>query len=72
MGTNETVGLLTVGEVARNLRCSRLTVYRAIDRGELEAWRLGTAGPLRIRSEDVAGYLVPAGEQRRTRSRSRT
>lgn len=37
------VGCLTIGEVAARLRVSRATVYRMIDRGELEHFRVGTS-----------------------------
>ena len=35
---------LTAGEAAQHAGCSRVTVWRAIDRGELEAFRLGARG----------------------------
>jgi excisionase family DNA binding protein len=44
---------LTVSEVARELRLSRRTVYRAIERHELLALRLGPRGALRIPSEQL-------------------
>lgn len=39
---------LTVAEVMRTFRQSRATIYRKIASGELEAYRLGEHGPLRI------------------------
>lgn len=52
--------LLTVGEVARALRCSRASVYRHVRLGQLEALRVGDRGPLRFRPEDVEAVLQPA------------
>ena len=63
--------LRTVAETAAELHCSRASVYRAIGRGELEAVRLGEAGPLRVREAAVDGFLVPAGAQRRAPARAR-
>jgi len=50
----------TVDEVARELRVSRLTIYRAVQRGELAALRLGERGRLRIPSDALARYVRPA------------
>jgi excisionase family DNA binding protein len=57
--------LRTVGEAADELRCSRASIYRAIDRGELEAWRLGESGQLRIPASSVDAFLVPVDARRR-------
>lgn len=42
-GPNQTGDVLTVAEVARALRVNPMTVYRAIERGELKAHRVGRA-----------------------------
>lgn len=46
---------LTVGEVARLMRVSKMTVYRLIKAGELPAVRVGRS--YRIREEDVGRFL---------------
>ena len=46
---------LTVGEVARQLRVSNMTVYRLVKSGQLAAIRIGRG--YRIREEDVRRYL---------------
>jgi len=50
----------TPGELATALRCSKSTIYRAIDRGELPAVRLGQSGAFRIRPEAVEEFVRPA------------
>jgi excisionase family DNA binding protein len=52
--------LLTVGETAAVLKCSTATVYRAIERGQLEARRLGQSGPFRVTDDAINRYLLPA------------
>ncbi|MFN2488483.1 MAG: helix-turn-helix domain-containing protein [Actinomycetota bacterium] len=47
--------LLTVGEVARVMRVSNMTVYRLIKAGQLAAIRVGKN--YRIRQKDVERYL---------------
>ncbi len=47
--------LLTVGEVADQLRVSNMTVYRLIKSGELAAIRVGKN--YRIRRKDLDDYL---------------
>ncbi len=47
---------VTVGEVARQLRVSNMTVYRLINAGELPAVRVGKS--YRLREEDVDAYLA--------------
>jgi excisionase family DNA binding protein len=47
---------LTVGEVARLLRVSNMTVYRLINSGQLPAVRVGKS--YRLREEDVDRYLA--------------
>jgi excisionase family DNA binding protein len=51
---------LTAQEAARRAGCSRATVWRAIDRGELEAFRLGARGFYRIRPEALENWMQPA------------
>ena len=46
---------LTVGEVARHLRVSNMTVYRLVKQGQLAAVRVGRG--YRIREDDVRKYL---------------
>lgn len=53
---SEQSGFLTVGEVARLLRVSNMTVYRLVHAGELPAARIGKS--YRIRSADVDRYLA--------------
>lgn len=47
--------LLTVAEVATVMRVSRMTVYRLIRRGQLQAIRVGRN--YRVREDDLAAYL---------------
>lgn len=47
---------LTVAEVARVLRVSKMTVYRLISNGQLPAVRVGRS--YRLREEDVDAYLA--------------
>ncbi len=66
MGTPETsadvaLELLTVAEAARILRQRPETVRRAIHGGQLEAVRVGHAGPLRVPAAALRRHLrVPA------------
>ena len=46
---------LTVGEVARHLRVSNMTVYRLVKSGQLSAVRIGRG--YRIREADMHKYL---------------
>ena len=46
---------LTVSEVARGLRVSNMTVYRLVNSGQLDAFRVGRS--YRIREEDVRRYV---------------
>ena len=48
--------LLTVAEVAEELRVSTMTVYRLIQREELPALRIGRS--YRIDRDDLAEYLA--------------
>ena len=47
---------VTVGEVARHLRVSNMTVYRLISAGDLPAVRVGKS--YRLREDDVDAYLA--------------
>lgn len=46
---------LTVSEVARGLRVSNMTVYRLVNSGQLDAFRVGRS--YRIREADVRRYV---------------
>jgi excisionase family DNA binding protein len=46
---------MTVGEVARQLRVSNMTVYRLVKSGQIAAIRIGRG--YRIREDDVRRYL---------------
>lgn len=65
--------LLKVSEVARMCSVHPKTVTRAIGRGELRAARLGAAGALRLREEDVDAWVearvvqAPAADHQRGR-----
>ena len=51
-----TSAFVTVGEVARQLRVSNMTVYRLINAGDLPAVRIGRS--YRLRADDVDAYLA--------------
>ena len=53
--TDEISRLLTVAEVAVVMRVSRMTVYRLIRRGDLQAIRVGRN--YRVREADLSSYL---------------
>lgn len=53
--------LLTVGEAARVLRCSPVSIYRRVHDGTLPALRVGETGPLRFTPADVYRVLRPVG-----------
>jgi excisionase family DNA binding protein len=60
------VKFLTVYEVARLMRLSKMSVYRLLHSGELEAVRVGHS--FRVPEQAVVGYLrdaafTPAGQQ---------
>ena len=59
-------GLLTVAEVARDLRVSRHSVYRRVHDGTLPALRIGRSGPLRFEPAAVQRVLKPAGPTEET------
>ena len=50
-----TGGLLTVAEVAANMRVSNMTVYRLIKSGEMPAVRVGKG--YRIRESELQRFL---------------
>ena len=52
------LSLLTVGEVARVMRVSKMTVYRMVHCGELTALKVGRG--FRIPSKAVHAYLAAA------------
>lgn len=62
--------LLTVGDVAAELRVSTSTVHRLIKRGRLRAHALGAE--YRITQDDLDDYLLAARERVRTSTDSRT
>ena len=53
--------IVTVTEAARLLGVSRWTVYRAIERGELESFKLG--GCLRLRRAEIE-RVIHGGRER--------
>ncbi|HTJ68149.1 MAG TPA: helix-turn-helix domain-containing protein [Actinospica sp.] len=55
------VAFLTVSEVAEILRVSKMTVYRMVHSGELQATRVGRG--FRVPSKAVRGYLAGADYQ---------
>lgn len=54
--------LIDVSQAARRLHVSPITIRRRIHDGSLRAFRVGEAGPLRIRVADVDQLLRPARE----------
>lgn len=68
--------LYTIAEVAKQLRVGRQTIYDAVARCELQAYRFGKGrGTLRITEASLAAYLAvhqtpalaPASRERRVR-----
>ena len=57
MSANLRNSMLTVGEAARELRCSRVTIWRMVKRGELKRYQRGKIGPTMFRRADVAGIF---------------
>jgi excisionase family DNA binding protein len=55
---------LSVAEAARRLRVSHSTLWRWIGAGRLPAYRIGPK-TLRIKEEDLAGVVQPAGARRK-------
>jgi excisionase family DNA binding protein len=58
----QTMQYLTAQEVAQHLRVNPVTIYRAIQRGELEAVRLG-GSRLRVRPEAVGQFIESTKER---------
>lgn len=52
---------LTVPEIARRLRISRMTAYRLVHSGELVAYRV--SNQFRIKPEDYDAYIASARER---------
>ena len=52
--------LISTGTAARLAGCHPTTVWRAIERGELQAFRLGANGDFRLRAEALDAWLTPA------------
>lgn len=52
-------GLVTVGEIAAELRVGKQTVYRLIQVGELPAVRIG--GQIRVTEADLGAYKQRIG-----------
>jgi excisionase family DNA binding protein len=52
-------GLLTVGEVAKELRLAPISVHRRIRDGQLRAVKLGAAhnSPVRVREAELERYV---------------
>jgi excisionase family DNA binding protein len=64
---------VTVREAARELYCSKLTIYRAISAGHLEARRLGPSGQIRIDRDELNKFLRPSPRSNQSRDeRTRT
>jgi excisionase family DNA binding protein len=56
--------LLTVGEAAALARCSKPHVWRLIQRGEIEAVRIGEGhGPIRIPRAEFLDWLYGDAEE---------
>lgn len=56
--TVDELRFLTVAEVARTMRVSKMTVYRLVHAGELPAARVGRS--FRVAESDVHAYLENA------------
>ena len=59
------MNLLTVFEVAEIMKVSESTVRRLVRSGALTAYKIGQRGQLRVKQEDLEGYL----EDQKFRSR---
>jgi excisionase family DNA binding protein len=64
MSNEHRANLLTVDEAADRLRQSAQSVRRRIQSGELPAFRIGAAGPLRVPAEAVGRLLQPTSPTR--------
>jgi len=58
--------LLKVAEVAKLLGVCRLTVYRAIERGDLRPVKLSPRGHMRIDREELEAYVFAEARGERT------
>ena len=56
---------MSTGAAAASPSCDRTTILRAIQRGELEAVRLGRTGDYRIPTDALAAWLSPPTTPRR-------
>jgi excisionase family DNA binding protein len=54
--------MLTVADVVRILRVSKMSVYRLVQGGELRGYRIGRS--IRIRTDDLSAYLAAADTTR--------
>ena len=61
--TQDFARLLTVDEVAAQLRQSRWSIYRKISRGELSAVRVSDSpnGPLRVPADELRRFIYGDG-----------
>ena len=57
--------MLTVKEVAKELKLHPITVYRLIQRGELKAIRLGKRQGIRIDEADLKNFIKSKKYSRR-------
>jgi excisionase family DNA binding protein len=62
-GKAKVSGLLTVGEVAKELRLAPISVHRRIRDGQLRAVKLGAAhnSPVRVRESELERYVEKSG-----------
>lgn len=60
---------MSTGAAAALASCDRTTILRAIQRGELEAVRLGRTGDYRIPTDALAAWLKPAHDPEETTRR---
>ena len=51
---------LTPAEIAERLKVTRRTVYKWIDEGKLQAYKVGVN--VRIKREDLEAFIKPYGE----------
>jgi excisionase family DNA binding protein len=58
--------LISTGEAAALVGCHRSTISRAIERGELQAVRLGRHGDHRIPVDSLERWLTLAGRNQET------
>lgn len=60
--TEKDMTYLTVDEVAKHARVSKMTIYRLVNAGELLSVRIGRS--IRIRTDSVDAYLNKESTQR--------